>query len=193
MGCLYNCLFNSLSWTSWTSRFSYILSVFIFTFPFLYDGLFLWCVCFVLFKATHLYVNLHCLSSITIIFSELLLTLCFFSYKMKKIWRRKTRWWICPMSSVYKHRLIVNFIVQDYESLEPFKGSTMLYFWRRKWQPTPVFLPGKYHGWRSLVGYSPWDRKESDTTEQLHSHMLYFTKSMASLCVNRWSSPKLCA
>ena len=39
--------------------------------------------------------------------------------------------------------------------------------WRRKWQPTPVLLPGKSHGWRSLVGYSPWGRKESDTTEQL--------------------------
>ena len=39
---------------------------------------------------------------------------------------------------------------------------------RRKWQPTPVFLPGKSH-WRwNLVGYSPWGRKESDTTEQLH-------------------------
>ena len=43
--------------------------------------------------------------------------------------------------------------------------------WRRKWQPTPVFLPGKSHGWRSLVGYSSWGRKESDTTEQLHSLM----------------------
>ena len=31
--------------------------------------------------------------------------------------------------------------------------------WRRKWQPTPVFLPGKSHGWRSLVGYSPWGRR----------------------------------
>ena len=28
--------------------------------------------------------------------------------------------------------------------------------WRRKWQPTPVFLPGESHGWRNLVGYSPW-------------------------------------
>ena len=42
--------------------------------------------------------------------------------------------------------------------------------WRRKWQPTPVFLPGKSHGRRSLVGYSPRGRKESDTTERLHSH-----------------------
>ena len=37
----------------------------------------------------------------------------------------------------------------------------------RKWQPTPVFLPGESHGQRSLEGYSPWGRKESDTTEQL--------------------------
>ena len=39
---------------------------------------------------------------------------------------------------------------------------------RIKWQPTPVLLPGKFHGQRSLVGYSPWDCKEVDTTEQLH-------------------------
>ena len=42
--------------------------------------------------------------------------------------------------------------------------------WRRKWQPTPVFLPGKCHGERSLAGYSPWGRKESDTTERLSTH-----------------------
>ena len=40
--------------------------------------------------------------------------------------------------------------------------------WRRKWWPTPVLLPREFHGWRSLVGYSLWDRKESDTTQQLH-------------------------
>ena len=39
--------------------------------------------------------------------------------------------------------------------------------WRRKWQPTPVLLPGESHGWRSLVGYSPWGRKEFDMTERL--------------------------
>ena len=38
-------------------------------------------------------------------------------------------------------------------------------FWRRKWQPTPVFLPGISHGQRSLVGYSPCGRKELDMTE----------------------------
>ena len=37
--------------------------------------------------------------------------------------------------------------------------------WRRKWQPTPVLLPGKSHGQRSLVGYSPWGHKESAMTE----------------------------
>ena len=41
--------------------------------------------------------------------------------------------------------------------------------WRRKWQSTPVLLPGKSHGHRSLVGYSLWGCKESDTTERLHS------------------------
>ena len=39
--------------------------------------------------------------------------------------------------------------------------------WRRKWQPTPVSLPGKSHGWTSLEGYSPWGHKESDMTEQV--------------------------
>ena len=41
---------------------------------------------------------------------------------------------------------------------------------RRKWRPTPVLLPGKSHGRRSLVGCSPWGRKESDTNERLHFH-----------------------
>jgi len=37
--------------------------------------------------------------------------------------------------------------------------------WRRAWQPTPVFLPGESLGQKSLAGYSPWCREESDTTE----------------------------
>ena len=39
--------------------------------------------------------------------------------------------------------------------------------WRRKCQPTPVFLPGEFHGQRILAGYSPWGHKELDTTERL--------------------------
>ena len=44
--------------------------------------------------------------------------------------------------------------------------------WRRKWQPTPILLPGKFHERRSLVGYSPWGRKESDTTERLKARLV---------------------
>ena len=43
-----------------------------------------------------------------------------------------------------------------------------------KWQPTPVFLPGKFHGLKSLVGYSLCGRKKSDTTERLHFHFMLF-------------------
>ena len=53
------------------------------------------------------------------------------------------------------------------EKLAPSFISSLIN-WRRKWQPTPVLLPAKFHGWRSLVGYSPWGRKESDTTKRLH-------------------------
>ena len=45
--------------------------------------------------------------------------------------------------------------------------------WRRAWQPTPVSLPGEFHGQRSLAGYSPWGRNESDTTEAL-MHPCFF-------------------
>ena len=40
-------------------------------------------------------------------------------------------------------------------------------FWSRKWLPIPVFLPGNFHGQRSLAGYSLWGRQESETTERL--------------------------
>ena len=49
--------------------------------------------------------------------------------------------------------------------------------WRKKWQPDPVFLPGKSHGQRSLVGYSPGGRKESDTTERLSTGAKEFVQS----------------
>ena len=42
--------------------------------------------------------------------------------------------------------------------------------WRRAWQPTPVFLPGEFHGQRSLVGYSPWGCKELDMTGAIITH-----------------------
>ena len=51
--------------------------------------------------------------------------------------------------------------------LDPWVGKTP---WRKKWQPTPLFLPEKFHRQRSLMGYSPWGCKEPDTTEQLSMH-----------------------
>ena len=53
---------------------------------------------------------------------------------------------------------------------------------RRQWHPTPVLLPGKSHGWRSLTGYSPWGCKESDMTEGL-----------LLLLLSRFSRVRLCA
>ena len=50
------------------------------------------------------------------------------------------------------------------------KGRGRVSHQRRQWQPTPVLLPGKSHRQRSMVGCSPWGRKESDTTERLHFH-----------------------
>ena len=55
--------------------------------------------------------------------------------------------------------------------------------WKRKWQPTPVFLPEKSHGQRSLMGYSLWDYKESNTSEHLAPkiylvHLLVFSKNV---------------
>ena len=66
------------------------------------------------------------------------------------------------------------------EPTSPALQVISLLLWRRKWQPTPVLLPGKSHGRSSLVGYSPWSRKESDTTERL-----LFT----SLLLSPWGSP----
>ena len=54
--------------------------------------------------------------------------------------------------------------------------------WRRKGQPTPVFLPGESHGQRSLTGYGPRGRKESDTTERLsmHAHIIILVSPVLS-------------
>ena len=60
--------------------------------------------------------------------------------------------------------------LKDACSLEESYDQPRQYIQRRRWQPTPVLLPGKSHGRRSLVGCSPWGLKESDTTEQLHFH-----------------------
>ena len=64
--------------------------------------------------------------------------------------------------------------------------------WRRKWQPTPVLLPGESHGWRTVVGYSPWSRKQSDMTERLHSltHYMGRASMIAQLVKNLLAKPE---
>ena len=59
--------------------------------------------------------------------------------------------------------------------------------WRRAWQPTPVFMPGKSYGQRSLAGYSPWGHKESDMAElTAHTNMLKISLLVPSLvCLHR--------
>ena len=80
-------------------------------------------------------------------------------------------YWLQGSLEYYKKRnslMPVLFLAQY--SRGPFYG-------RRQWQPTPVLLPGKSHGWRSLVGCSPWGH---DTTEQLHFHFHALEKEMAT-------------
>ena len=65
--------------------------------------------------------------------------------------------------------------------------------WRRKGQLAPVFLPGKSHGQRSLVGYSPWGLRESDMTECTHTHKddLHYRDCGGKLCRNQKGSLRL--
>ena len=58
--------------------------------------------------------------------------------------------------------------------------------WRRKWQPTPVFLPGESHGQRILVGYNPWGHKELDTTEWLSKHVCIWEICVFWGCLVYW-------
>ena len=58
-------------------------------------------------------------------------------------------------------QMVKNLSTMQETRVDPWVGKIP---WRRKWQPTPVFLPGKSHGQRSLAGYSPRGGKESDAT-----------------------------
>ena len=60
--------------------------------------------------------------------------------------------------------------------------------WRREWQPTPVFLPGEFHGQRSPAGYSPWGHKKSDTTERLLAQILGSPREPVTL---HWSHSRV--
>ena len=65
-----------------------------------------------------------------------------------------------------------------------------LILWRRKWQPIPALLPGKSHGWRSVVGYSPRGCKELDMTERLHFHFYHVTGGEESAAAARRAKPR---
>ena len=77
---------------------------------------------------------------------------------------------------------------------DPWVGKIL---WRRKWQPTPVLLPGKSHGPRSLVGYSPWGRKESaqlsNFTFAAHDFVLCKVTEMLTFFGKPHSHPFSCA
>ena len=57
------------------------------------------------------------------------------------------------------------FLTEDVDSPPIFEKIQIP--WNRKWQPTPVFLPGTSHGWSNLAGFSPWGCKEPNTTQRL--------------------------
>ena len=92
-------------------------------------------------------------------------------------------WWLSGKESACQHGRC---------AFNPWFGKIS---WRRKWQPTLVFLPGKFHGQRSLAGYSLWNHKELDRTEQLSMartiyHLLnYFSARLGKdkICI-----PSLC-
>ena len=99
---------------------------------------------------------------------------CAFSKPNLYIWKFSVHILLKPSLKDFEHNLVsmwneCNCAVVWHSLALPFFG-----IWRRKWQPTPVLLPGKFCGWRSLVGYSPWGRKELDTTEGLHFHFSLF-------------------
>ena len=77
---------------------------------------------------------------------------------------------VMPFASLVAQR-IKHFLHCRRPGFDPCVGKIP---WRRKWQSTPVFLPGESHGQRSLAGRSPQGHKESDTTERLHTHTVPF-------------------
>ena len=81
-------------------------------------------------------------------------------------WTRLSDWtdWYFYRASLVA-QMVKRLPTMQETQVDPWVGKIL---WRRKWQPTLVFLPGKSHGQRSPVGYSPWGCKELDTTERLH-------------------------
>ena len=83
----------------------------------------------------------------------------------------------CTTICLFTHQLMIIWVISSFER-------------RRQWHPTPVLLPGKSHGRRSLVGCSPWGCKESDTTKQLS--ILMHSLKTAATAKSLQSCPTLC-
>ena len=109
--------------------------------------------------------------------------------------------WMCvigqtgtSLTSVFK---TFNVLIWGYLNLGVSIISLKLYgsihvIWRRKWQPTPVCLPRESHGDKSLVGYSPWGLKESDTTEGRQLLLLYIIRCHLLWVPTPYSFPSHC-
>ena len=84
--------------------------------------------------------------------------------------------WLCNKSHTFLPFLEIQFGLVLSLPFFPLITCIFVYVYtcvrRRQRHPTPVLLPGKSHGWRSLVGSSPWVREELDMTERLHFHFL---------------------
>ena len=104
-----------------------------------------------------------------------------FSCQCNPNWHRKGECWKnkqASLKSMKQHSIYRRqggfpsaSVVQNLPAHARDRGDDLKIPWRKKWLPTPVFLPGKSHGQRSLMGYSPWGHKGSDTTVQLSTHM----------------------
>ena len=83
-------------------------------------------------------------------------------------------WWLRVTGRrfvTYKHRTGIN---REVGTGEIIITASFVFYWRREWQPTPVFLPGKFHRQKSLVGCSPWSCKELDNIEHTRVDFYYY-------------------
>ena len=92
---------------------------------------------------------------------------CLFVTYHSECWNHKTHMWL---KRSQKQTLGLDPLLIEMTHLVSGFIETQVLYWRRQCHPTQVLLPGKSHGWRSLVGYSPWGCEESDITERLHFH-----------------------
>jgi len=108
------------------------------------------------------------------------------SETMNKSWNYPNPVTCCPGTSqkftcsIKKHVVWIDFNWIPLQTTDSKLSPSRYNIQRRQWHPTPVLLPGKSHGWRSLVGCNPWGREESDMTERLHFHFHALEKEMAT-------------